>query len=304
MTKKRSYKQRSHRPKHFGSAVTTLVLVVAVFSLWPENGHQLGKNSNKFQNQQQEILNQKKDVTRPSTTAATNADLLKIQWNGTLDGDIVHINQNQATFSAQELNEKFPAKAGDKLHPVDGLSLSPLDAFGRSQQANFIASKTSMDAVTKRPARIPDSVRPSGWYINDHFNGSTWTGGYHQNPKVSLGGTKQALWNKSHIVGYQFFGMATMVTENMTTGTRVENAYPGQLVPEDDIRYALKLHPNLTIRGQVTPIYSGNERVPRGVHYMAKSVENNGQALNFNYWVFNVQPGIQINYQTGAATIA
>ncbi len=200
------------------------------------------------------------------------------------------------------MGETFPSQ-GSKLRPVDGLSLSPLDNLGRSQQGNFIASRSAMDKVTKRPDRIGYDVRPSGWFINDRFDGTKWVGGYHNNPNVKLGNSKQALWNKSHIVGYQFFGMPTMVTENMTTGTRVENAYPGQLVAEDDIRNAIKKHPNIMIRGQVTPLYIGTERLPRGVHYMAKSIQDNGKILNLNYWIFNVQPGITIDYQTGKATI-
>jgi len=36
---------------------------------------------------------------------------------------------------------------------------------------------------------------------------------------------------------------------------------------------------------------------------MAKSVEDNGKTLNLNYWIFNVQPGIQIDYATGKATV-
>ncbi|MFZ2590445.1 MAG: DNA-entry nuclease, partial [Leuconostoc citreum] len=49
--------------------------------------------------------------------------------------------------------------------------------------------------------------------------------------------------------------------------------------------------------------YIGTERLPRGVHYMAKSIQDNGKILNLNYWIFNVQPGITIDYQTGKATI-
>jgi DNA-entry nuclease len=303
MTKKSSYKRRPNRPKHFGSAVTALILVVAALSFLPgKNGHNQSYQKTNT-NTASQSLNRSKSVPRPAATTNSDQDLLKIKWDGTLDGDIVHINQNQATFTSQELQQTFPAQSGNKLRPTNGLALSALDSLGRSGQANFVATKASMDTVTKRPARIPESVRPSGWYINDHFTGSVWVGGYHKNPQVNLGGSKQALWNKSHIVGYQFFGMATMVTENMTTGTRVENAYPGQLVPEDDIRNALKTNPNISIRGQVTPLYNGTDRLPQGVHYMAKSVEDNGKTLNLNYWIFNVEPGITINYQTGDAQV-
>ncbi|CAK8054403.1 DNA/RNA non-specific endonuclease [Eupransor demetentiae] len=253
-----------------------------------------------FSHKNQQSNSQQSKVS--SVQAASDQDLLKLKWDGTLDGDIVHINGNKATFSDEELQQTFPAQ-GTTLRPTDGLALSPLDSQGRSQQANFRVDSAAVAKVTKRPAKIPNSVRPSGWFLMDNYNGQQRVGGYHANPKVNLGGSKTSLWNKSHIVGYQFFGMPTMVTENMTTGTRVENAYPGQLDAEDDIRYALKQHPNIAIRGQVTPLYEGNDRIMRGVHYMAKSVQDNGQSLNINYWIFNVCPGVTIDYATGKAQV-
>ncbi len=288
MARKRTYNRRN-QPQNKILSVLILVAVIG-FYLW--------------QNNQASHSNQGATSTKSfsSAVAADNQALLNLKWDGTLDGDVVHINSDKATFTNVEMGETFPSQ-GSKLRPVDGLSLSPLDNLGRSQQGNFIASRSAMDKVTKRPDRIGYDVRPSGWFIDDRFDGTKWVGGYHNNPNVKLGNSKQALWNKSHIVGYQFFGMPTMVTENMTTGTRVENAYPGQLVAEDDIRNAIKKHPNIMIRGQVTPLYIGTERLPRGVHYMAKSIQDNGKILNLNYWIFNVQPGITIDYQTGKATI-
>ena len=295
-------KRRKQSKKRFSQTIAIVIAMVAVLSY---QAFQKEKTAPHNSQQQSKVIKSAKNSKHSATVQSGeqgNQDLLAIQWDGTLDGDIVHLNGNKATFTATELAQTFPAD-GSKLNPVNGLALSPLDSLGRSGQGNFIASKASMDQVTKRPSQIPKSVRPSGWNQNDYFNGTSWVGGTHHNPQVTLGGSKQALWNKSHIVGYQFFGMPTMVTENMTTGTRVENAFPGQLVPEDDIRYAIKQHPNITIRGQVTPIYSGNELVPRGVHYMAKSVQDNGASLDFNYWIFNVQPGVTIDYSTGASTI-
>jgi len=281
MARKRTYK----RKKQPQNKILSLLILVAVFGFYF------------WQSQQNQQKKSEPTSKYTKVVAANNQALLDLKWDGTLNGDIVHINNNQATFTESELKQTFPSQAS-KWRPVDGLSLSPLDNQGRSQQGNFIASKVSINKVTTRPDRISYDVRPSGWFINDRFDGTKWVGGYHDNPNVKLGNGKQALWNKSHIVGYQFFGMPTMVTENMTTGTRVQNAYPGQLVPEDDIRNAINKHPNISIRGQVTPLYVGDDRLARGVHYMAKSIQDNGKTLNLNYWIFNVQPGIQIDYRT------
>ncbi|GMA69645.1 hypothetical protein GCM10025879_08910 [Leuconostoc litchii] len=286
MARKRTYRRKGKANSQNKVLSLIILIFVAGFYLW----------------QNYQPTNTTKEPIHTTVTAKSDQALLALQWDGTLDGDIVHVNDNKATFTDQEMKDTFPSQAS-KLNPVDGLSLSSLDSLGRSQQANFIASQTAISKVTKRPDRIPYDVRPSGWFINDQYDGTKWSGGYHDNPNVKLGNGKQALWNKSHIVGYQFFGLPTMVTENMITGTRVENAYPGQLVPENDIRNAINNNPKITIRAQVTPLYNDNERLARGVHYMAKSIEDNGKTLNLNYWIFNVQPGIQIDYATGKATV-
>ena len=80
------------------------------------------------------------------------------------------------------------------------------------------------------------------------------------------------------------------------TGTRAMNS-PGMQDFESqisDVLYYKKLH----VRYQVTPIYQGNELLPRGVQMMAKSIEDDGKSYDLNVYVFNVQPGYQINYLT------
>ena len=50
---------------------------------------------------------------------------------------------------------------------------------------------------------------------------------------------------------------------------------------------------------RVTPIFEGNNLVASGVQMEAKSVEDNGAGICFNVYVYNVQPGIEIDYATG-----
>ena len=50
---------------------------------------------------------------------------------------------------------------------------------------------------------------------------------------------------------------------------------------------------------RVTPIYDGNDLVACGVQLEAYSVEDDGEGICFNVYVYNVQPGIVINYATG-----
>ena len=50
---------------------------------------------------------------------------------------------------------------------------------------------------------------------------------------------------------------------------------------------------------RVTPIYDGDALVAGGVQMEALSVEDKGTGISFNVYVYNVQPGVEIDYATG-----
>lgn len=52
---------------------------------------------------------------------------------------------------------------------------------------------------------------------------------------------------------------------------------------------------------RVTPDFRENELVCRGVLLEAESVEDNGAALCFCVYCYNVQPGVSINYADGSS---
>ena len=50
---------------------------------------------------------------------------------------------------------------------------------------------------------------------------------------------------------------------------------------------------------RVTPVFEGENLVASGVQMEAESVEDKGADLSFNVYVYNVQPGVEIDYRTG-----
>ena len=50
---------------------------------------------------------------------------------------------------------------------------------------------------------------------------------------------------------------------------------------------------------RVTPIYEGDNLVASGVQMEALSVEDSGEGVCFNVYVYNCQPGVTIDYATG-----
>lgn len=54
---------------------------------------------------------------------------------------------------------------------------------------------------------------------------------------------------------------------------------------------------------RTTPIFEGNNLLASGIQIEALSIEDNGAGICFNVYVFNVQPGIVIDYSTGESEL-
>ena len=50
---------------------------------------------------------------------------------------------------------------------------------------------------------------------------------------------------------------------------------------------------------RVTPVFEGNNLLATGVEMEAYSVEDDGQGVQFHVFVYNVEPGIGLDYATG-----
>ena len=87
----------------------------------------------------------------------------------------------------------------------------------------------------------------------------------------------------------------------MYTGTRYFNV-EGMLPFEDQVAEYIHSTGNRVLF-RVTPMYEGEELVARGVQMDAWSVEDGGEGVCFSVFVFNVQPGITINYLTGESVL-
>lgn len=174
----------------------------------------------------------------------------------------VTINGNVPEFSKKELSSDiFEA-------------YSELDALGRCGTAEAMLSRNLMPT---EPRGEIGMIRPTGWHtvkydvIEDRY-----------------------LFNRCHLLAFELTGENDN-EKNLITGTRYMNV-SGMLPWENKIaRYIRKTDDKVFYR--VTPVFKGNELVARGVHMEAKSVKSD--EIQFNIYVFNVQPGVRIDYRTG-----
>ena len=108
------------------------------------------------------------------------------------------------------------------------------------------------------------------------------------------------LYNRCHLIGYQLAG-ENANEKNLITGTRYLNVN-GMLPFENQVAEYVRETGNHVLY-RVTPEFSGNNLVADGVLMEAYSVEDSGEGVCFCVFVYNVQPGIEIDYGTGESGI-
>ena len=128
------------------------------------------------------------------------------------------------------------------------------------------------------------SVKPSGW----------------QSVKYDCVDGKY-LYNRCHLIGYQLSG-ENANKQNLITGTRYMNV-EGMLPFENMVADYVKETDN-HVMYRITPHFYGDELVARGVIMEALSVEDDGEGVCFSVYVYNVQPGVVIDYATGESRLA
>lgn len=183
---------------------------------------------------------------------------------------------NYAGASYTVLNNNIPNFADSEMSTKSYEYYSALDSLGR---CGVVYACIGKDIMPTEERGTIGAVKPSGWHTVKY---DCVDGKY--------------LYNRCHLIGYQLTGENANVN-NLITGTRYMNTV-GMLPFENKVADYITSTGNHVLY-RVTPIYSGNNLLANGVHMEAKSVEDNGAGILFNIYVYNVQPGIVINYATG-----
>lgn len=153
---------------------------------------------------------------------------------------------------------------------------SELDSLGRCGMALANVCKELMPTAERESI---GQVKPTGWQTAkyDHVDG-------------------KYLYNRCHLIGFQLTG-ENANEKNLITGTRYMNV-DGMLPFENMIDdYVDETENHVLYR--VTPVFEGEELVARGALMEAYSVEDEGEGICFNVYVYNNQPGVVIDYATG-----
>ena len=155
-----------------------------------------------------------------------------------------------------------------------------LDHLGRARQA-FASVAIDTMPVDKRESI--GSVKPSGWHTvkYDGIDG-------------------KYLYNRCHLIAYQLTA-ENANEKNLITCTRQMNTV-GMMKFENMVaEYVKETEHHVLYR--VTPIYDGDNLLASGVQMEAYSIEDDGEGIKFNVFVYNVQDGIEIDYKTGESRL-
>ena len=197
--------------------------------------------------------------TETSATRATIADIP--QYSGAL---CIDINDGQPGFTEDDVNRGA------------FMQFSDLDFEGRCGEA---FARIGTDTVSSEARGDISRVHPSGWV-------------QHKYDFVDDG----VLYNRCHLIAHQLCG-ENANEKNLITGTRTFNVV-GMLYYEELVGNYVRSTGNHVLY-RVTPLFAANDLVARGVQMEAESIEDGGEAIRFNVFVYNVEPGVEIDYVTG-----
>lgn len=178
------------------------------------------------------------------------------------------------------INSNIPYFTQDDYTTEAFEKYSDFDNFGRCQVAFAnICEEIMPDDNEKRGNIYYD---PTGW-AQESYNG-------------------EYLYNRCHLIGWQLANENNN-KNNLITGTNYFNV-DGMLTFENKVAQYMKKNENNHVLYRVTPIFEGTNKLASGVQMEAASVEDSGKELHFNVYVYNVQPGVVIDYATGKSRLA
>ncbi len=205
------------------------------------------------------------DTTKPSQSDSKPVSLDSIPaYSGKA---YVNINSGNPSFSNSDLTTKSYE------------FYSNLDSLGRCGVVHACIGRDIMPTEERGSIGM---VKPTGWHTVKY---DCVDGKY--------------LYNRCHLIGFQLTG-ENANTKNLITGTRYMNV-DGMLPFENMVADYVKETGN-HVMYRVTPLYKGSNLLAHGVQMEAYSVEDDGDGICFNVFVYNVQPQITIDYATGESS--
>ncbi len=270
-------KRRRYRKKQTNTVANWIIaLVIIIWGGWFKLN-----SSNQVANQNQDNSQQ---VVKNATTADTNygglssADYQKLANLDFKSGDkaYVYVNNNKSTL----------IKNAWKVNKVIYSNLDNLNRTSHSNTAFLEPRNVANDSL-----RVRQFINPTAWHSNRENGTQIYNRGHLIAYSVSAGIDQNGNYNPNNQSGDQN-NPKNLFTQTAFSNQKIQTIFEGK------VRNALKQGNKVIF--QATPIFRGNELMARGINLQAISLNNN---LDFNVYIYNVQPDYVFDYNNGRAKI-
>lgn len=172
---------------------------------------------------------------------------------------------------------------------VNRVIYSNLDSLNRTSHSNtaFLEKRN----VASDNLRVQQVVQPTGWHYNRRNGTQIYNRGHMIAYSVSAGIDQEGNYNPRNLSGDQN-NPKNLFTQSAFSNQRIQTIF------ERRVRTALRQ--NKRVIYQATPIFRDQELMARGINLQAISTDG---SLDFNVYLFNVQPGFSFNYHNGRAKV-
>ncbi len=177
------------------------------------------------------------------------------------------------------LNKGNPGFNSWDIENIKGEHYSEQDSLGRCGTAYAMLDRSMMPSEKRGEI---GHIKPTGW-VQKKYEGIV-----DSDPPY--------LYNRSHLIAYALTGQNANEL-NLITGTRHMNAVTMLPWEEKVMKYLESTDNHVLYR--VSPYFKNKELLARGVEMEAYSIEDEGSGVCFHVFIYNVQPGIELDYFTG-----
>ncbi|UYP70492.1 DNA/RNA non-specific endonuclease [Lactobacillus gasseri] len=272
-------KRRKYRKRQKNTVASWIVaLIIIIWGGWFKLN-----STNQNSNQSQEPSSSQQ-VVNNATTANTNygglsnEDYQKLANLDFKSGDkaYVYVNNNKSTL----------IKNAWKVNKVIYSNLDNLNRTSHSNTAFLEPRNVANDSL-----RVRQFINPTAWHSNRENGTQIYNRGHLIAYSVSAGIDQDGNYNPNNQSGDQN-NPKNLFTQTAFSNQKIQTIFEGK------VRNALKQGNKIIF--QATPIFRGNELMARGINLQAISLNNN---LNFNVYLFKVQPDYVFDYNNGRAKI-
>ncbi|MBQ7363762.1 MAG: DNA/RNA non-specific endonuclease [Clostridia bacterium] len=228
------------------------------------------------------------DVTTPGASGgdSSGSSSVQVPENVTIGGVKIPAYTSSGYYV---VNNNTPFFTQNEITTTAFYTFSELDSLGR---AGVAFGCIGVETIPTDAREDISHIHPSGWYYNGVSNNNSYPG---------VSGLSGTVYNRAHLFANMLVS-EDVDERNFVTGT--EDFNQTHMLSFENLVQDYAKESGQHVMYRVTPYFEGNNLICSGVLMEGYSVEDEGASVEFCVFIYNVQPGIYINYLTGENSLA